>query len=430
ASMPACDSNPEATYKAVILLGGPAKGTRFCPLSLDQPVPLMSIGGYPLIFHHVEACAAVPGMREIILIGYYPKDQLSQFVDECQRKFGIRMRYLQEFTPLGTAGGLYHFRDQIMLGDPAAFFVMNSDVCCDFSLADMLAKHRPGTYTVMCTEATRSQSVQYGCAVIRKGTDEIMHYVEKPATFVSTMINCGVYILSPSIFQYLKSAVKVHKDAHFTFDLSSQCNECVQMEQEVFQPLASRNCLFAYVTTRFWSQVKTAGAAIYANRHMLELYRTSHPDRLATAQSIPDGPKIIGNVYIHPTATVSPTAVLGPNVSVERFVTIGNGARVRESILLQGAVVRDHACVLFAVLGSSATIGEWTRVEGTPTDPNPNKPFAKIETKDLFNEKGQLNPSCTVIGSHVSVAPETIVRNSIVLPHKELDRSYRNQIIL
>uniref|UniRef100_A0A1I8HKQ7 NTP_transferase domain-containing protein n=2 Tax=Macrostomum lignano TaxID=282301 RepID=A0A1I8HKQ7_9PLAT len=256
--MPACDSNPEATYKAVILLGGPAKGTRFCPLSLDQPVPLMSIGGYPLIFHHVEACAAVPGMREIILIGYYPKDQLSQFVDECQRKFGIRMRYLQEFTPLGTAGGLYHFRDQIMLGDPAAFFVMNSDVCCDFSLADMLAKHRPGTYTVMCTEATRSQSVQYGCAVIRKGTDEIMHYVEKPATFVSTMINCGVYILSPSIFQYLKSAVKVHKDAHFTFDLSSQCNECVQMEQEVFQPLASRNCLFAYVTTRFWSQVKTA----------------------------------------------------------------------------------------------------------------------------------------------------------------------------
>jgi NDP-sugar pyrophosphorylase family protein len=40
----------------------------------------------------------------------------------------------QEYAPLGTAGGIYHFRDQIRAGNPDAFFVMNGDVCADFPL--------------------------------------------------------------------------------------------------------------------------------------------------------------------------------------------------------------------------------------------------------------------------------------------------------
>lgn len=51
-------------------------------------------------------------------------------------------RYLQEFTVLGTAGGLYHFRDQIRMGNPDAFFVMNGDVCADFPLQQLYQFHK------------------------------------------------------------------------------------------------------------------------------------------------------------------------------------------------------------------------------------------------------------------------------------------------
>jgi hypothetical protein len=44
-------------------------------------------------------------------------------------------------------------------------------------------------------------------------------------------------------------------------------------------------------------------------------------------------------------------------------------------------------------------IGCWTRVEGTPNDPNPNKPFAKMENLPLFNDDGKLNPSITIVGT-------------------------------
>lgn len=49
---------------------------------------------------------------------------------------------MQEYTALGTAGGIYHFRDQIQSGDPEAFFLMNGDVCGDFPLLDMVKFHK------------------------------------------------------------------------------------------------------------------------------------------------------------------------------------------------------------------------------------------------------------------------------------------------
>lgn len=96
----------------------------------------------------------------------------------------------------------------------------------------------------------------------------------------------------------------------------------------------------------------------------------------------------------------------------------------------------------------------WSRVEGTPSGPNPNMPFAKLESKPLFNTDGRLNPSITILGRiiyilfitsffsvnakwmtlslgcNVQVPGEVIIMNSIVLPHKELSGSYKNQIIL
>lgn len=57
-------------------------------------------------------------------------------------EFIIYCRYLQEFTALGTAGGLYHFRDQIRYGNPDAFFVLNGDVCADFPLQELYEFHK------------------------------------------------------------------------------------------------------------------------------------------------------------------------------------------------------------------------------------------------------------------------------------------------
>ena len=60
------------------------------------------------------------------------------------------------------------------------------------------------------------------------------------------------------------------------------------------------------------------------------------------------------------------------------------------------------SCMFFVLIriGKDARIGSWARVEGAPNDPNPNKPFAKMDNNPLFNLEGKLNPSITIVGKH------------------------------
>lgn len=351
------------------------------------------------------------------------------------------LRYLQEFTSLGTAGGMYHFRDQIRAGNPRAFFVLNGDVCADFPLQELYEFHteRPSSalVTIMSTEATRQQSLHYGCLVFDRASGAVSHYVEKPSSYVSTFINCGVYMCSMDIFTKLAQIFHAKGEEYSCSSYScgngngnGRDQGHIKWEQEVLTPLAGTDMLFAMPSPNWWSQLKTAGSAIYANRHYLDLYKRTHPERLANVgnkRGEGDGSLICTvypDVFVHPSATVHHSAVvsmeqageltelmlllallqLGPNVAIGPGVTIGPGVRIRESIVLEQAQIKDHTLILHSIVGRGCTIGAWTRVEGTPSDPDPNKPFAKMENPPLFNNEGKLNPSITILGK-LALAP-------------------------
>ena len=56
-------SNDPPVIKAVIIMGGPSRGTRFRPLSFNVPKPLFPVAGDPLLSHHIDACTKVGGFR-------------------------------------------------------------------------------------------------------------------------------------------------------------------------------------------------------------------------------------------------------------------------------------------------------------------------------------------------------------------------------
>lgn len=57
--------------------------------------------------------------------------------------------------------------------------------------------------------------------------------------------------------------------------------EVLQLEQDVLTPLAGSGQVYVYTSMGWWSQLKSAGAAIYANSHYLRLYSRNHPERYA-----------------------------------------------------------------------------------------------------------------------------------------------------
>jgi len=302
---------------------------------------------------------------------------------------------------------------------------LNGDVCADFPLRELYDFHvskKGALISILSTEADRVESVNYGCLVTGKNC-EVTHYVEKPNSYLSPIINCGIYLVSTDIFPEI-AAVFYSRPKNENGNGKDQGH--IQLEQEVLSPLAGTGKIFTLTLNMKWAQVKTAASALYANRLALELQKKNHPEMFSSKFNC----TIFDNVFIHPTAQISESAVIGPNVSIGKGVVIASGVRIRESIILDNSVIEDHSLVIHAIIGRNSKIGKWSRVEGSAVDPDPNKPFAKIKNLPLFNQEGKINPSTTILGFGVTVKPELVVLNSIVLPSKELTRSFKNEIIL
>lgn len=397
-----------------------------------------------MIEHLIETCVAVPGMKEILLIGFYQQDEMmNEFIQSMLTKHRVAIRYLQEYAPLGTAGGIHHFRDQLCLGSPEAILLLNGDVCGNFDLKAMLDFDRSlptdRLITILATEATRQQSLEYGCIVEDKKTHQVLHYVEKPSSFVSSTINCGVYLFSPELLPILSEVFRQKHELNLQNSYQSlagneeeevflqkqlHSSDSISLEYDLLKSLLDSRRMYVWKAPEtFWfCPIKTPSSAIYANRNYLALYRTRSPQLLAgnSESGKSKGPKIIGDVFIHPTAVIDPTATvrlqlpikifvltsslfstkIGPNVSISEGVHIGAGVRLKESIILKNVNIKNHSLVMYSIIGWCCTIGCWSRVEGTPCDPNPDRAFAKIDNHNLFDGDGKLNPLITVLGKY------------------------------
>ncbi|KAJ3114784.1 Proteasome subunit alpha type-2 [Phlyctochytrium bullatum] len=418
---------------------------------------LFPIAGSPMIYHHVAALAKVPGMKEILLIGFFENNVFDRFLTEVQMEFpSISIRYLREYQALGTAGGIYHFRDEIMRGKPDKFFVLNADIATSFPLLEMLKFHseRSATASLMGIKVQRDLVHKFGCIVLNQDTHEVLHFVEKPETVLSETISCGIYLFDESIFGVMGKAIaglraRALEDGVFDTDaledsrpsLLSTSEIRIRLEQDVLSLLTEEKKLYCYVGIPgkdFWMQLKTGSSTIPANRLYLQHFKVTQPRRLSTitptvasamtatpqSATTPGGGSLssglIPPVYIHPTAIVHPTAKIGPNVSIGPRVLIGRGVRVKDSIILDAVEIKNDSCVLNAIVGWESRIGAWARVEGSPGE----------SVHINATQKGMKVPSAAILGRSVTVADETTIRNCIVLPNKELKHSFHNEILM
>ncbi|RKF57044.1 putative mannose-1-phosphate guanyltransferase [Erysiphe neolycopersici] len=422
-----------SAIKAVILVGGPSRGTRFRPLSLDLP---KAIAGHPIIWHCLTAISKLPDIQEVCMVGYYEEHVFRGFIKDSSKEFpNIKIVYLREYQALGTAGGLYHFRDAILKGKPERLFVLNADVCCSFPLNDMLKlfDDKQAEAVILGTRVTVEAACNFGCIVSDPISHRVLHYVEKPESHISNLINCGVYLfLTECIFPSIKSAIKKRTDrprilsypssenleTYFTReDDDEKKNEVLRLEQDILGDLADSKQFYVYETKDFWRQIKTAGSAVPANALYLQKAMQTGSTELAKPSS-----NIFPPVFIHPTATIDPTAKLGPNVSIGPRVVVGSGVRIKESIVLEDSEIKHDSCILNSILGWNSRVGAWARVEGTPT------PLNCHTTSTIKN--GVKVQSITILGKDCRVGDEVRVQNCVCLPLKELKRDVCNEIIM
>ena len=137
--------------KAMILAAG--RGERMGALTALQPKPLLTIGGRPLIEHHVARLAA-SGIDEIVINLSYRGTQIREHLGSGER-FGVSISYSEEGEPpLETAGGIVH---ALPLLGPEPFLLVNSDIFTDFDFGTLVAGPRVQTLVLVPNPAHNSR---------------------------------------------------------------------------------------------------------------------------------------------------------------------------------------------------------------------------------------------------------------------------------
>ncbi len=361
-------------------------------------------------------------MKEILLIGFYDDRVFSQFVAGVRRQYpDISIKYLREYHAMGTAGGLYHFRDVILRGHPKRFFVIHADVISSFPLNELneFFDEKKASAVIYGARVPYEVVSNYGAIVIND-QKRVIHYVERPESKISNLINAGIYLFDDKIFNIL-SQTKTEKELKsntFSYEDEDTESDILRLE-DILVKLPETGSFYAYDSKDFFRQVKAAASALPANAlYLQKLYKTNrHADGLAHAST-----NIVPPVYINPSATVDPTAKLGPNVTISAGCKIGKGVRIKDSIILSDVEIKHDAAVLHSIVSISSKIGAWARIEGTPIS---------LDQHDTFTIKdGVKVRSATILGSHVNVSDEVHVQNTVVLPHKDIKSDVENDVIM
>jgi mannose-1-phosphate guanylyltransferase len=312
--------------QALVLAGG--EGTRLRPLTYTTPKPVLPLAGRPFLSFMLD-WARLHGVEEVILSCGFLSDDVRKVLGDIYD--GMRLRYVVEQEPLGTAGPVRLAYDQGVLEE--RLLVLNGDVLTDIDLTAELDQHeRTGASVTLALYAVEDTS-SYGVVP----TDEegrVEAFLEKSADKPPTnRINAGAYVVERAVVAERIPA-----------------GRAVSFEREVFPGLVGEG-LYGYAAAGYWIDIGTPQRYLEATWDLLAGHpRSSLPPRDETGSLVYEDSLISG-------AHVGPQTVLGRNCSV------GTDARVERSVLHDRVLVGADAVVVESVLAERVRVGERARVE-------------------------------------------------------------------
>jgi dTDP-glucose pyrophosphorylase len=187
----------ERPNPVVIMAGG--LGTRLRPITETIPKPMLKVNGKPFLETTLENLVA-QGFRSFHFCVNYLAEQITEHFGDG-RRWGVRIDYVREKKPLGTAGALALI-DEI---PQVPALVMNADLMTRLDFGQLL-DHHAGKHNV-ATMAVRSMEFQVPFGVVETEGERVSDIVEKPVR--SYLVNAGIYVLDPAVFS------NIPKGEHF-----------------------------------------------------------------------------------------------------------------------------------------------------------------------------------------------------------------------
>ena len=362
---------------AMLLAGG--QGSRLGVLTAKVAKPAVAFGGkYRIIDFPLSNCIN-SGIDTVGVLTQYQPLRLNTHIGigipwDLDRNFGgvsILPPYETSGSSewyTGTANAIYQNLDYMETFSPEYVLILSGDHIYKMDYEVMLDFHKENQadVTIAAMPVPMEEASRFGI-VVAEEDGQIQEFQEKPAQPKSNLASMGIYIFS---WPVLKEALIALREVHgcdFGKHIIPYCH-------------GKNNRLFAYEYNGYWKDVGTLGSYWEANMELIDIipefnlyeefwkiYTNSEtlPPQYISANSvieksiISNGCEIYGEVH---------------NCVIGAGVTIGKGAVVRDSIIMQDVTIGDDCVVDKAIIAENSEIGRNVTLGIGKEVPNKLKP--------------------------------------------------------
>lgn len=329
--------------KALFLAGG--FGTRLRPITNELPKPMVPVMGKPLLELNIQNLKK-HGIDEIVLSTCYKPHKIKNYFKDGE-KFGVKISYISEDVPLGTAGAIKNAQE--FFDD--TFLVFNADILSDIDISDMIRFHKEkgALATIAATQVDNPSA--YG-VIEHDDNGFITAFIEKPQPHESNsnLINAGIYIFEPELLNEIPSG------------------RPVSIERETYPLLLEKGYKIAlYDKCSYWLDLGTPGKYLKVHKDILKGNVEIGPHSfkkekkyISKTAKIHHNAKIIGSVYIGENVQINSNAVIGPDTVLCDNSTVGIGAKVLGSVVWDNATVGSGATVVNSVIMSNCRVDRYS----------------------------------------------------------------------
>lgn len=338
------ESDGGESIQAVILVGG--QGTRLRPLTSALPKPVVRLVDRPFIAFMLEWLRG-HGVDDVIMSCGFLADGVRNVLGDGSA-LGIRLRFVEEPDPRGTAGAL-------KLAEPMLderFLMLNGDVLTDIDLTAQIAQHEAsgakGTLALVPVEDPSA----YGL-VILEDDGSVRAFVEKPSTdnLESNLISAGAYVLEREIVDLIAP------------------DRNVSIEREIWPQLVG-NGLYGFVSDGYWLDIGTPERYLQGTFDILEgnvqsaVRERLGSDWMAVEDEVQMHGRAIPPALLERGVSVAHGAHVGSLVVLAQDVAVGPGASVERSVVLEGTRIGADCELRDCIVGAGCHIGAGTKITG------------------------------------------------------------------
>jgi mannose-1-phosphate guanylyltransferase len=330
--------------QAVILVGG--EGTRLRPLTSTVPKPVVPLVDRPFIAYMLEWVHA-HGVNDVVMsCGFLATAVRNVLGDGSQ--YGLRLRFIEEPEPRGTAGALKYAEDLL----DERFIMLNGDVLTDIDLTAQIEQHDASGATATLALVAVDDPTAYG--LVRLNEDHaVKEFVEKPSAdqIDSKLISAGAYVLERSVLD------RIPPDRN------------VSIEREVWPQLVGDG-LYGFPADAYWLDIGTPERYLQATFDILEgnvatgVTDVLGPGYLSVGERVEAAGRIVPPALVDRGCTIAEGAHVGSLVVLGEGVSVGEGTKIERAVVLNGAEIGPRCVLRDCIVAAGVRIGEGSTVSG------------------------------------------------------------------